>query len=45
MLLPGTDDGYYIVDINFSLLKNKAERLPVFNYVQDVDRATGDLQL
>ena len=35
MLLPGTDDDYYIVGIYFPLLKVKAERLPVFNYPKD----------
>ena len=30
-----TDDDHYIVEIYFPLSKVKAERLPVFNYLQD----------
>ena len=45
MLLPGTDDDYYIVEIYFPSSKFKVEQLPVFNYIKNVDTATGDLQL
>ena len=45
MLLPGTDNDYYIVEICFPLIKVKAERLLVLNYLKDVDTVNGDLQL
>ena len=35
MLLTGTDDDYYIVEIYFPVIKVKAERSPVFNYLKD----------
>ena len=43
MLLSEIDDDYYIVEIYFSLLKVKAERLPVFNDLKKLDKATSDL--
>ena len=34
-----------IVERYFLILKAKAKGFPVFNYLKDVDTATGDLQL